>query len=130
MLLAGCSADYYHKEADKEVYGIIQTVESQIFGRTNEFTIDTPYSQRAHQLILPEEIIEDRTATNRRTINLEDALALAIKNSRSYQTAKEQLYLTAIRRIEDDPDLAAQQLQSLVNVYGQDPSASEALRRC
>jgi outer membrane protein TolC len=96
VLLAGCSADYYHKEADKEVYGIIQTVEQQIFGQTNEFTIDTRFSPRAHQLILPEEIIEERTATNRRTLTLDDAMRLAVVNSREYQTQKEQLYLTAL----------------------------------
>jgi len=116
VLLVGCSADYYHKEADKEVYGIIQTVESQIFGRTNEFSIETTYSDRAHQLISPGEIIEDRTATNRRTINMEDALALAIQNSREYQTEKEQLYLTALSLTGTSYEFTPRWLDSSVGV--------------
>ncbi|MFM1943425.1 MAG: hypothetical protein RI897_2407 [Verrucomicrobiota bacterium] len=96
VFFAGCSSQYYHKQADEEVYGIIQSVESQVFGHTNEFSIDTRYSERSHLMILPEEIIEDRTVTNRRVLSLEGAMGLAVQNSREYQTQKEQLYLTAL----------------------------------
>ncbi len=95
-LLAGCSSQYYHKQADEEVYGIIQSVESQVFGHTNEFSIGTRYSERSHMMILPGEIIEDRTVTNRRVLSLEGAMQLAVQNSREYQTEKERLYLTAL----------------------------------
>jgi hypothetical protein len=67
LLLAGCSADHYRKSADREVYQMIQVLEDGIFGRTNDFTIDTRYSQRHPELVLPAELVEDRTATNRRT---------------------------------------------------------------
>ena len=95
-LLAGCSAQHYRRAADKEVYGIIQQVDKQVFGHTNAFTIDTPYSQRDPKTILPAEIIDSRSATNRRVINLDQALDLAVKHSREYQTQKEQLYLKAL----------------------------------
>jgi len=111
VVLCGCSAKHYRKSADKEVYGILQQVERQIFGRTNAFTIDTVYSHRDPATILPAEIIADRNATNLRVINLAEALDLAFKNSREYQTRKEQLYLRALtltgRRYEFGPAFTA-----------------------
>ena len=96
LLAAGCSAKHYRRSADKEVYRIIQQAERRIFGRTNAFSIDTGVSGREPAWVPPREIIEDRSATNRRVINLEQALKLAVENSREYQTQKEQLYLTAL----------------------------------
>ena len=96
MLLGGCTAAHYRRSADKEVYKILQQVDQQVFQRTNLFSIDTAYSDRDPKTILPAEIIADRTATNRRVINLEQSLNLAVRNSREYQTQKEQLYLTAL----------------------------------
>ncbi len=93
---AGCSSTHYRQSADKEVYGIIQGIDNQIFGHTNAFTIDTPYSGRAPKTIPPEEIIESRTPTNRLILDLDQVLDVAVKNSRDYQTQKEQLYLTAL----------------------------------
>ena len=94
--LSGCTAKHYRQSADKEVYRIIQAVDRQVFGHTNDFTIDTPYSNRDPKTILPAEIIDDRSATNRRIVNLDQALDLAVKYSREYQAQKEQLYLSAL----------------------------------
>jgi len=96
FVFAGCAASHYRKSADKEVYGIIQDFEQQVFGRTNAFTIDTARSSRNPKDIPAAEIIQDRASTNRRVINLDQALELAVKNSREYQTQKEQLYLSAL----------------------------------
>jgi len=92
---SGCSTSHYRKAADKEVYGIIRQVESKIFGRTNEFSIDTPYSGREPGDIQPPELIEDRLKKGHRVISIEDALTLAAQ-SRRYQTQKETLYLSAL----------------------------------
>lgn len=92
----GCTARHHRKSADKEVYRILQEVDRRVFGQTNEFTINTPYSQRDPRTIPPAEIIESRTATNRRVLNLDQALELAVQHSREYQSQKEQLYLTAL----------------------------------
>ena len=96
LALVGCSSAHYRKSADDESYRIIQHVEGQIFGRTNAFSIATAYSGRDPKTILPAELIEDRAATNRRSINVSEALRLAVANSREYQTQKEQLYLAAL----------------------------------
>jgi outer membrane protein TolC len=96
FLLAGCSAKHYRRSADNETYGILRAYENKIFGVTNEFTVETRYSSREPKSILPAEIIEDRSATNVRVLNLDQALNLAVLNSREYQAQKEQLYLTAL----------------------------------
>jgi hypothetical protein len=96
VLVAGCSTAQHRRGADKEVYRIIESVESQIFGVTNEFSIETAYSHRDPAAILPGELIEDRLAEGRRILTLEEALDLAVQQSRRYQTEKERLYLTAL----------------------------------
>ncbi len=96
IVLPGCTASHYRRSTDKEVYSIIQQVDMKVFGQTNAFTIDTRYSGRKPTDILPTEIIEDRTATNRRVISLQEALDLAVMHSPEYQSRKEQLYLSAL----------------------------------
>jgi outer membrane protein TolC len=93
---SGCGPAHYRRSADKEVYRIVEQVEGQIFGRTNAFSIDTAYSARKPEEISPGELIEDRLKTNRHVLKVEDALDLAVKRSRTYQTQKETLYLTAL----------------------------------
>lgn len=95
-VVAGCSSAHYRKSADSEVYRIIENYDRAVLGHTNTFAIDTPYSGRDPKAILPAELVEDRMATNRRTINVEEALRLAVQNSREYQSQREQLYLTAL----------------------------------
>jgi outer membrane protein TolC len=95
-LLGGCTAAHHRRAADNDVYQIVQQVERQVFGRTNAFTIDTPYSGRKPADIAPDELIEDRLQTNWRVLTIEGALDLAVNNSRRYQAEKENLYLTAL----------------------------------
>lgn len=78
------------------MYQIIQDANRRVFGRTNAFSVETPYSLRKPKEILPAELIEDRQQTNRRLLTLSEALELAVQNSREYQSQKEQLYLTAL----------------------------------
>ena len=82
VLMSGCTSSHYRRSADKEVYGIIRQIDNQVFGRTNAFTIDTPFSGRDPKTIPPDEIIEGRTATNRLMLNLGEALDFAVRNSR------------------------------------------------
>jgi outer membrane protein TolC len=96
LVLAGCSSAHYRRSADREVYRIIEQAEDQIFGYTNTFTIDTRSSARDPNLILPAEIVDERTTTNLHVVGIEAALNLAVRNSREYQTEKERLYLTAL----------------------------------
>ncbi len=96
FFFVGCTAKHYRKSADKETYAIVQQMEQRVFGHTNDFTIDTPYSWRDPKTIPPAEIIDDRSGSNRFVINLDMALDLAVEHSREYQTQKEKLYLAAL----------------------------------
>lgn len=96
LLMVGCTAKYHRKAADNETYKIVEQVEQRVFGKTNAFTIDTPYSARKPEDITPPELIEDRLQTNSRVLSIEGALDLAVHNSRRYQTEKERLYLTTL----------------------------------
>jgi len=96
LILSGCSTSHHRRSADKEVYRIIEQAENRIFGRTNDFTIDTSYSSRKPKDITATELIDDRLQTNRRLLTLEGALELAATRSRTYQAEKERLYLTAL----------------------------------
>jgi len=96
LLLGGCSSAHYERSADSQVYHILSRYEDQVFGHTNDFTIDTRYSGRLPELIPPSEIITDRQASNTMIVSLDQALDIAVDNSREYQTEKEQLYLTAL----------------------------------
>jgi len=92
----GCSTTYHKEKADDENYEIIRQIEADVFGETNEFTIDTKYSGRDPQVFLPQELIDGRRATNVLRLNLDSALDTAFKNSRAYQRQKEDLYLAAV----------------------------------
>jgi len=84
VLLAGCGPAYYKDSADSEVYGIIRQKSEAIKGMPSEFTIDSgeaPALATAHT----------ESASGGR-ISLAEAIETAVKNSRSYQSRKEQLY--------------------------------------
>lgn len=95
LLMAGCTASQHRRAADHQVYNIINKAEQDVFGSTNAFTIETPYSSRKPSEVLPEELIQDRERTGVRVLTLEDALDVAAM-SRRYQLEKERLYLTAL----------------------------------
>ena len=94
--MLGCSAAKYHEAADRDVYHVISKRERQLFGRSSLFNIDTPYADRAPEAIPPEEIIIERQNEGDRRLSLSDALGMAVANNREYQSAREQLYLSAL----------------------------------
>ncbi|MEJ6580970.1 MAG: TolC family protein [Akkermansiaceae bacterium] len=95
-LLSGCTSDYYRKQADKDVYGILKKVEQDIFGTNSEFSIDTPNSGKKTGEVTSRKVLNGRSKGAKVTLTLDQALDYAIKNSREYQSEKEQLYLTAL----------------------------------
>jgi outer membrane protein TolC len=96
VVLLGCTQAHYRRAADNEVYRIVQSAEQKIFGYTNQFDINTRYSHRKPTEIPAAEIIDDRQQVGSRMLTLQEALSLAVTNSRQYQTEKEGLYLTAL----------------------------------
>jgi outer membrane protein TolC len=96
VLLGGCKSSFYRQRADKAAYEIIDLAEKDVFGKNREFTIDTPYSDRKPEEILALDLVNERLVPGDRFLTIQEALTLAVQNSREYQSAKEQLYLTAL----------------------------------
>lgn len=95
-ILTGCTASQYRKRADKEVYGILEQAHRQVFGTNAPYTFETLTSTADPDMIAPIDIIEGRNAVGTRDLSIDDALHLAVHNSRRYSSEKELLYLTAL----------------------------------
>ena len=95
LVLSGCTAKHYRERADKEVYGILQQAHRQVFGTNSAFTAEILTSPDPAK-ITPDEVIGERNAAGTRDLTIDEALELAVRNSRRYSTEKERLYLTAL----------------------------------
>lgn len=114
FLIAGCSRERYRAQADKDVYGILGHKQQLLFGRTNAFSIDTPYSPRDPKDIRWEELLGDRKGgTGRKVLTLDDALRIAVEHNRQYQFRKEALYLSALTLTGDRHDFEKRPFASL-----------------
>ena len=90
LLAGGCSSRKdYHAQADKEAYGILGRKEQALFGKTNAFTITTPFSEREPKDIRWEELLAARKGgAGRVVVTLDEALKLAVAHNRQYQFRK------------------------------------------
>ena len=97
----GCSANYYRNSADKEAYSAIRNKTPVVTNMESQFSIDytnslnlepLPIATQTNDFLGPAAAVE----VGARILSLETALAIAVKNSRLYQNAKEQLYLSAL----------------------------------
>jgi outer membrane protein TolC len=90
-MVAGCSPDFHKADADKEVYGIINSKwKSNINQKYNYVIAD------ANSISAPNDVNIDKNQVNTELLTLAQAVALATKYNRNYQTQKENLYLTAL----------------------------------
>lgn len=102
LILAGCTAKYYTRSADREVYKIIAEKSVTVTNMDEKFTIQTnpppdlsdcPINDKVEESLGAEADMEKGA----RIITLDKALELAVKHSREYQAQKESLYLKALR---------------------------------
>lgn len=100
-LLAGCTANQYRRAADRAAYGVIRektplvpNMDPQFtIERTNVISLDNlPVCTNAPEFLGP----DAESERGAHMLRLEDALAIAVVNSRAYQNRKEQLYLSAL----------------------------------
>lgn len=101
-VLVACKSSYYKKKTDKDVYSIIEQIETDLFGKSSEFSVDTRYSERSPEDISSQEIIDDRNLKEEKYIDVNTSIDLAIQSSREYQNQKESLYLTALSLSETE----------------------------
>jgi len=90
---AGCSKEYHKADADKEVYKIIDSKWRDSFGqKANYIVSDSDFEPNEFPI---EEVVGNPIPPSK-VLSLAQAVAIATKQNRDYQTQKEQLYLTAL----------------------------------
>lgn len=95
-MAAGCTTSYHREKADREMYDLLGEAERSVFGEKTDFSIDTRFSNRLPDEWTPDEIVDERLGETRLELSLQDALSLAIQQSREYQARKENLYFAAL----------------------------------
>ncbi|VGO14359.1 hypothetical protein PDESU_02920 [Pontiella desulfatans] len=100
-LVASCTkiGNYAEKRADKAAYGNIAGAQHAGLGGADPFTIGTNDAGLVRQLLAM-----DRTQEEAEVLSLADTLAVAMANSRSYQTRKESLFIQALGLTEIQKD--------------------------
>src|SRR5439155_24225532 len=101
LVLTGCTTNHYRKSADREAYHAIKEKTPRVRNMDPNFTIEQTNAAALEGLTIAtnlEEFFGPDGARERdaHVVNLENALALGVAHSRSYQSRKEQLYLSAL----------------------------------
>ena len=91
-LISGCSRSQYAKWADRDAYGTVSEGQAAALGKAYQF--DIAYNPVDCNGYLKE--AEDENGSHVQVLTIEDALGVAFKNSRSFQTRKEDLYSAAL----------------------------------
>ncbi|RKX41840.1 MAG: hypothetical protein DRP64_10790 [Verrucomicrobia bacterium] len=101
VLASSCTkiGNYAEKRADHAAYGNIGAAQRIALGDAAPFTIDDEEAQRIRELLE-----RDNTEAAAELFSLADTLAIAIANSRSYQTRKEALFIQALNLTEVQKD--------------------------
>lgn len=87
--------NYAEKRADRAAYGNIRGAQRSALGEMAEFTIDEAESRRIREQLQAESNRPEPTL-----LSLSETLAIAIANSRAYQSSKESLFLQALNLSE------------------------------
>jgi len=100
-LLWNCSTTRYRENADRETYKVIAEKTPEVPGMQADFTIEQGAMPPLDKYPVMTETLDflgeaADSERNAHLISLENALALAVKHNRSYQNAKESLYLQAL----------------------------------
>ena len=101
LLLAGCTAAHYRKSADADAYRTIRQKTALVTNMDPQFTIEQTNRLSLEGLPVCTNVAESlgpdgERERGARILRLQDALAMAIEHSRSYQSRKEDLYLAAL----------------------------------
>ncbi len=101
LILAGCTNAHYRKSADHDAYRAIKQKSPQVPNTDPNFTIEQTNALSLEAFPIATNVLEalgpyGERERNARVLRLEDALAIAVKHSRAYQSRKEQLYLEGL----------------------------------
>lgn len=114
-----CSPDHYKADADKDVYKILDDKWHPNFGQQANYVI-----KDANTILSPTDIKLEAVPAAPESISLAQAVAIATANSRTYQSQKETLYLSALSLTGVRHDYEQQWFATIDGAYVND-SASE-----
>ncbi len=100
-LILGCSTTHYRKTADRDAYQAISEKSPDVPGMSKEFSIETEetWQPLADLPVVTEEdpaLGSEQRELGASIVPLEQALQIAVRKNRTYQTRKESLYLQAL----------------------------------
>ena len=100
-LSASCQriGNYAEKRADRAAYGNIHGAQLRAMGEAEAFTIDDDEGRRIREVLEQEAHADQATL-----LTLSDTLAIAMANSRSYQSRKESLFIQALNLTQTQKD--------------------------
>ncbi len=101
LALTACTTSYYRKSADQAAYGAITGKTPQVPNMDPHFTIEQTNTLSLDVFAVATNVPDFLGADGEREmgahiLDLEQSLNLAVKYSRSYQSRKEQLYLSGL----------------------------------
>jgi outer membrane protein TolC len=101
LALTGCTTSYYRKAADEAAYRAIKGKTPLVPDMDPRFTIEQTNTLSLDGLSVTSEApkflgLDGEQEKGAHLLNLEQALELAVKHNRSYQSRKEQLYLSGL----------------------------------
>ena len=131
----GCSSEQYKADADAEVYNIIDAKWQDDFGQKTNYVIsdaNVPVSQI--EIVSPNEPESTNNVEIAEMIpesgvlNLQQAVEIATKFNREYQSRKESLYLSALGLTLTRHRYARQWFQTIDGTYVDDKSNGDDMR--
>ena len=101
IVATGCTANYYRKSADQAAYAVIKQKSPLVKNTDPAFNIEQTNDIFLGNLPVVTNVVDylgkdGEGERGARILRLEDALNIAIHHSRSYQSSKESLYLSAL----------------------------------
>ena len=101
VAVAGCTSAHYRTAADRAAYGAIRQKSPAVKNMDPAFTIEQTNAVELANLPVVTNAVDylgpdGETERGASRLRLEDALRIAVHHSRSYQSRKEQLYLSAL----------------------------------
>ena len=101
VAMAGCTSAHYRNAADRAAYGVLRQKAPLVKNTDPAFTIEQTNAIVLGNFPVITNVVDylgpdGETERGARVLRLEDALSLAVNHSRSYQSRKEQLYLSAL----------------------------------
>ena len=97
VLAGGCTPEQYARQADTAAYTALQQGQQEALGETAEFDVHyEPYTASDGGRIVVGDLVIPVGEAEPVTLAIRDCLHIALRNSRSFQTRKEQLYSQAL----------------------------------